>query len=91
MSDDRTDIRNLSQDEIKALVAELGEKPYRAKQLWEWLWQKMASIKQQAGGNPEWLSTHPSDQSRINFFRNNVQPIKDEYAKYASIALKDIK
>ncbi|MCB9182702.1 MAG: 23S rRNA (adenine(2503)-C(2))-methyltransferase RlmN [Flavobacteriales bacterium] len=37
-----TDIRSLSLDEIKSLVAELGEKPYRAKQLWEWLWKKKA-------------------------------------------------
>ncbi len=36
------DIRSLSQDEIKALVAELGDKPYRARQLWEWLWKKKA-------------------------------------------------
>lgn len=37
-----TDIRSLSLDEVKSLVAELGEKPYRAKQLWEWLWKKHA-------------------------------------------------
>lgn len=37
-----TDIRSLSLDEIKTLVAELGEKPYRARQLWEWLWKKKA-------------------------------------------------
>lgn len=37
-----TDIRSLSHDEIKALVADLGEKPYRSKQLWEWLWKKKA-------------------------------------------------
>lgn len=37
-----TDIRDLSLDEIKTLAAELGEKPYRAKQLWEWLWKKKA-------------------------------------------------
>jgi len=36
------DLRSLSLDEIKSLVAELGEKPYRAKQLWEWLWKKKA-------------------------------------------------
>jgi len=36
------DIRSLTLDEIKTLVAELGEKPYRAKQLWEWLWKKKA-------------------------------------------------
>ena len=37
-----TDIRELSLPEVQALVAELGEKPYRAKQLWEWLWRKKA-------------------------------------------------
>ncbi|MFZ1693623.1 MAG: 23S rRNA (adenine(2503)-C(2))-methyltransferase RlmN [Flavobacteriales bacterium] len=42
MSDKATDIRSLTLDEIKSLVAELGEKPYRAKQLWEWLWKKHA-------------------------------------------------
>ncbi len=36
------DIRDLSLDEIKSLVSEAGEKPYRAKQLWEWLWKKRA-------------------------------------------------
>ncbi|MBK9147158.1 MAG: 23S rRNA (adenine(2503)-C(2))-methyltransferase RlmN [Flavobacteriales bacterium] len=36
------DLRSLPLDEIKSLVAELGEKPYRAKQLWEWLWKKKA-------------------------------------------------
>ena len=37
-----TDIRTLDLEEVKALVQELGEKPYRAKQLWEWLWKKKA-------------------------------------------------
>jgi 23S rRNA (adenine2503-C2)-methyltransferase len=37
-----TDIRERSVEEVRALVAELGEKPYRAKQLWEWLWKKKA-------------------------------------------------
>jgi 23S rRNA (adenine2503-C2)-methyltransferase len=36
------DIREHSLPEVQDLVAELGEKPYRAKQLWEWLWKKQA-------------------------------------------------
>jgi len=36
------DIRTLTKEEVTALVAELGEKPYRAKQVWEWLWMKKA-------------------------------------------------
>jgi 23S rRNA (adenine2503-C2)-methyltransferase len=37
------DLRELSKEEVTALVAELGEKPYRAKQVWEWLWKTHAS------------------------------------------------
>ncbi|MCB0772327.1 MAG: 23S rRNA (adenine(2503)-C(2))-methyltransferase RlmN [Flavobacteriales bacterium] len=36
------DLRELTREEVIALVAELGEKPYRAKQVWEWLWKKHA-------------------------------------------------
>ena len=34
------DIRKLSQDDIRALVAELGQPAFRAKQLIEWLFEK---------------------------------------------------
>jgi 23S rRNA (adenine2503-C2)-methyltransferase len=42
MSEKTTDLRDLTKEEVDTLVAELGEKPYRAKQLWEWIWQKNA-------------------------------------------------
>lgn len=42
MSATPIDLRELSKEEVTALVAELGEKPYRAKQVWEWLWKKHA-------------------------------------------------
>src|SRR5205823_6684619 len=32
-------IRELSQEEIKSFFISKGEKPYRAKQVWEWLWK----------------------------------------------------
>jgi 23S rRNA (adenine2503-C2)-methyltransferase len=35
-----TDIRSLSFEEIKTAFAEMGEKPFRAKQVYEWLWKK---------------------------------------------------
>lgn len=37
------DLRELTREELAGLVAELGEKPYRAKQIWEWLWKMHAS------------------------------------------------
>ena len=42
MSTTPIDIRSLSKEQLTALVADLGEKPYRAKQLWDWLWKKKA-------------------------------------------------
>ena len=32
-------IRALSQDELKVFFESKGQKPYRAKQVWEWLWK----------------------------------------------------
>ena len=38
----KTDIRSLSLDELIAFFAQQNEKPYRAKQVYEWLWKKQA-------------------------------------------------
>lgn len=38
----RKDIRKLSLDELIAYFKAAGEKAFRAKQVWEWLWQKSA-------------------------------------------------
>jgi 23S rRNA (adenine2503-C2)-methyltransferase len=39
----KKDIRALSLEELKAFFVEIGEKPFRAKQVYEWLWQKSAT------------------------------------------------
>jgi len=38
----KTDIRNLSKEEIKNYLVEIGESAFRAKQIYSWLWQKSA-------------------------------------------------
>lgn len=38
----QTDIRTLSKEQLTAQLEQLGEKPFRAKQIYEWLWQKSA-------------------------------------------------
>jgi 23S rRNA (adenine2503-C2)-methyltransferase len=37
-----SDIRTLSLDELSSALLALGEKPFRAKQIHEWLWKKSA-------------------------------------------------
>ena len=39
---DKKNLRHLSLDEIKKMFVELDEKPFRAQQVWEWIWQKGA-------------------------------------------------
>ncbi|HRW99735.1 MAG TPA: 23S rRNA (adenine(2503)-C(2))-methyltransferase RlmN, partial [Cyclobacteriaceae bacterium] len=36
----KRDIRKLKLDELKAFFVEQGDKPFRAQQVYEWLWQK---------------------------------------------------
>ena len=38
----KPNIRHFDLAKLKEVVQELGEKPFRAKQLWEWIWQKNA-------------------------------------------------
>lgn len=43
MIKDKQNIRNLSFEELVTYMEQLGEKKFRAKQVYEWLWQKNAS------------------------------------------------
>lgn len=40
--DKKKNIRSLTQQELKSFFVEIGEKPFRAKQVYEWLWKKCA-------------------------------------------------
>lgn len=40
MSDHKTDIRKLSLEEITTHVTDLGDKPFKAKQIYDWIWVK---------------------------------------------------
>lgn len=62
MNTTKKDIRKLSQAEIEEYFKEIGEKPFRAKQVYEWLWKKNAhqfddmtniskALREQLGGN----------------------------------------
>lgn len=39
----KQDIRQLSLDQLLARISDLGEKPFRARQVYEWLWKKSAT------------------------------------------------
>ena len=47
------DIRNQTQEEITLFVEEQGEKAFRARQIYEWLWKKNASDFEQMSNLPQ--------------------------------------
>ena len=54
------DIRTISLEELKEWMVEKGEKPFRAKQIWEWLWKKSANSAQ------KWQSMLDEIQNRMS-------------------------
>lgn len=60
-----TDIRDLSLEEIKTLVNEVGDKPYRAKQLWEWLWRKKARSFDDMSDLPKTFRSHLAERTML--------------------------
>ena len=62
------DIRALSLDELKSHFVSLGEKPFRAKQVYDWLWSKnLHSIQEMTN-----LSKNLRDKLDLDFF---IKPI----------------
>ncbi|MBS1103919.1 23S rRNA (adenine(2503)-C(2))-methyltransferase RlmN [Gluconobacter sp. Dm-62] len=43
MADGRRDLVGLSREELAALMTDIGEKPFRAKQLWHWIYHQGAT------------------------------------------------
>src|SRR5690606_6662008 len=63
------DIRSLSLDQIKEKLVEMGEQAFRAKQIYEWLWQKSVTDFEQMSN----LSKVLRDKLKANFTINYVQ------------------
>lgn len=79
----RTAITSLTRDELTKAVLELGEKPFRAKQIYQWLYQKgvtsyseMSNLSKQLRQQLE--ETYPLDVPRIV----DTQVSKDKTRKY---------
>lgn len=63
------DIRKLSLEQLIDRLVEMGEKSFRAKQIYEWLWKKSAIDFDQMSN----LSKDLRDRLKENFTINNVQ------------------
>jgi 23S rRNA (adenine2503-C2)-methyltransferase len=62
----RPDLRSLPRSEIDALVARLGEKPYRARQIFRWLHQKGAAALDEMTDLPAALRERLGAEARLD-------------------------
>lgn len=86
----KKDIRALSLDEIKEYFVSAGEKAFRAKQVYEWLWQKSARGFDEMSNLPAALREHLKEHFTINAVEvasqqiSNDRTIKDAFRLYDS-------
>jgi 23S rRNA (adenine2503-C2)-methyltransferase len=64
----KKDIRALTLPELKEAFAQMGEKPFRGQQVYEWLWQKSARTFEQMSN----LSKELRDKLNANFVINAI-------------------
>ena len=69
MTDTKINIRNLSQAEIKKHLEDMGEKGFRSKQVFEWLWKKDAASFEEMSSLGKELRT----QLESRFFIDHIQ------------------
>lgn len=69
VSTEKRDIRKLTLDELKTFFVEKGEKPFRAQQVYEWLWKKSAKDFGQMTN----LSVQTREMLNEHFTINHIQ------------------
>ena len=65
MTETKTDLYNLTFAELEALVKELGQPKFRAKQLWEWLYHHFAADHAEMTNLPKALRGALAEQTRF--------------------------
>lgn len=83
------DIRTFKLEELRALFEEMGEKTFRANQVFDWVWKKHCKDFQQMSNLPQsvrdWLQT----RFAIHYLRNDDQQVSEDYTVKNAFKLFD--
>ncbi|CAN5179298.1 23S rRNA (adenine(2503)-C(2))-methyltransferase RlmN [soil metagenome] len=80
----KQNIRDLSLDHLNIYLESIGEKKYRAKQVWEWLWQKHATSFEDMSNLSKDLRTILSDE----FILSTLQTSQIQYSSDGTVKTK---
>ena len=83
------DIRSLSLDQLKEKLTEMGEQAFRAKQIYEWIWQKSATDFDQMSNLSKPLREKLKSGFAINFVRVKESQISSDRTIKSSFSLYD--
>ena len=75
----RQDIRKLSLDQLKAWMTENGEKPFRAKQVYEWIWKLTATSFSEMNNISLPLREKLERSFTINTVEVNTSQLSEDY------------
>ncbi len=75
------DIRKLSLEGLTQCIVDMGEKPFRARQIWEWLWQKSATSFDEMTN----LSKSFRDQLKEEFAIRNITQSQSQHSADGTI------
>lgn len=74
----KQDIRALTLDQIQILLLEMGEKRFRAKQIYEWLWQKAAHSFEEMTNLSKQLRQKLNEHFAINAIQLHTQQVSKD-------------
>lgn len=83
------DIRSLSLDQLKVQLVEMGEQGFRAKQIYEWLWQKSATDFDQMSNLSKELREKLKQAFTINYAQVKQSQISSDRTIKSSFVLYD--
>lgn len=89
MEHSKKNIRHLELEDLKALLIEMGEKPFRAKQIWEWLWQKNAQSFEEMTTLSKGLREQLNERYHIPHIRLKSKQTSDDKTIKSAFLLQD--
>ena len=86
-----TDIKSMTIDELKELMTQIGEKPFRAKQIYSWLHEHLVTSYDEMANLPKNLKQKLADYPITALETLDVQISKvDGTRKYLFVSLTEI-
>ena len=89
MQQEKTDIKSMNLEELKSYMESIGEKPFRAKQLYQWMHEKQAASFDEMTNLSKSLQEKLKNECRfVKFKAGGGTGIKDRRYQKISVCIR---